>query len=236
MNGANKNKPFMLIVDSNVDDRFQTGMLLQQFGYNIFSTASAEKALAIISVTPPIAVFADAGDINRAILTGVKKKPEISDIPLILLSTTPNAILEGRVRRGEFAGFLIKPVDAEKLYLTVELAVLKGPRRKIRIATSLKANVSGELGIAEGLVTVISENGMFFRILDPYAIQSRLTVNLEIKGRPITLEAEVVYSCNFDEGPFKEPGMGMKFVKIKPEDQAIIKAFILEEIGKNVAR
>lgn len=236
MNGANKNKPFMLIVDSNVDDRFQTGMLLQQFGYNIFSTASAERALAIISVTPPIAVFADAGDINRAILTGVKKKPEISDIPLILLSTTPNAILEGRVRRGEFAGFLIKPVDAEKLYLTVELAVLKGPRRKIRIATSLKANVSGELGIAEGLVTVISENGMFFRILDPYAIQSRLTVNLEIKGRLITLEAEVVYSCNFDEGPFKEPGMGMKFVKIKPEDQAIIKAFILEEIGKNVAR
>ena len=90
--------------------------------------------------------------------------------------------------------------------------------------------------MAEGLVTIISKSGMFFRILDPYAIQSRMTVNLEIEGRPITLQAEVVYSCNFDEGPFKEPGMGMKFVKVRPEDQTIIKTFILEELAINVAR
>jgi CheY-like chemotaxis protein len=236
VNNTNKNRPFMLIADNNVDDRFQTGMLLQQFGYNIFTTTSAGKALAVMSVTPPLAVFADAGEISRAILTEFKNKPENYDIPLILLSTTPNAILEGRTQRGEFAGFLRKPIDAEKLYLIVESAVLKGPRRKIRIATSLRATVSGELGLAEGLVTVLSENGMFFRSLDPYAIQSHLTVNLEIKGRPIALEAEVVYSCNFDEGPFKDPGMGMKFVEIKPEAQAIIKAFILDEIEKNVAR
>ena len=236
MSGADKNKPFMLIVDSNIDDRFQTATLLQQFGYSIFATSSAEKALAIIEATPPLAVFADAVEISRAILAGTKKKTEMSDIPLILMSTAPNSALEGRARRGEFAGFLRKPIDAEKLYLTIESTIIKGPRRKIRIATSVRANVSGELGMAEGLVTVLSENGMFFRILDPYAIHSRLTINVEVKGRPMTLEAEVVYSCNFDEGPFKEPGMGLKFVKIKQEDQASIKAFILEEIAKNIIR
>jgi hypothetical protein len=30
--------------------------------------------------------------------------------------------------------------------------------------------------------------------------------------------------------------MGLKFVRIRPEDQAIIKAFVLEEIEKNIAR
>ena len=44
--------------------------------------------------------------------------------------------------------------------------------------------------------------------IDPYPIHARLTVNLETKGNSITLEAEVVYNCTFDEGPFKEPGMG----------------------------
>ncbi len=96
-----------------------------------------------------------------------------------------------------------------------------------------QANLSGELSSAEGLVTVLSESGMLFRTIDPYPIHARLTVNLETKGNSITLEAEVVYNCTFDEGPFKEPGMGMKFVKIRPEDQTIIKALIPEKIKKN---
>jgi hypothetical protein len=33
-----------------------------------------------------------------------------------------------------------------------------------------------------------------------------------------------------ETSPFKEPGMGMKFVKISPEDQAFIKSYILEQI------
>jgi len=236
MNNTNRSKPFMLIVDRNVDDRFQIGMILQQFGYNIFTTTGADKALAIMSVTPPVAVFADSGETGKVILTEIKKKPQFSGIPLILLSSTPNTMLEEWARRGECAGFLRKPVDAEKLYMIVESAILKGPRRKIRITTSLRAKLIGEIGSEEGLVTVLSETGMFFRTLDPRSLHNRLTVNFEIKGKPVMVETEVVYSCLFDEGPFKEPGMGLKFVRIRHEDQAIIKAFVLEEIEKNITR
>jgi CheY-like chemotaxis protein len=236
MNAEDKNRRFMLVVDNNADDRFQTGMFLQQFGYNIFTTTSAEKALAIMSVTPPIAVFADAGKTGIAILTGIKKNPLLSDIPLIILSTTPHEMLEGRSRRGELAGFLRKPVDMEKRILAVESVPAKGPRRKIRITTALRAELTGELGSGEGLVTVMSETGIFFRTLDPHPPHTRLTINFEIKGKPITLETEVVDNGTFDEGPFKEPGRGMKFVKISPENQAIIKVFVLAEVGKNVVR
>jgi len=146
------------------------------------------------------------------------------------LSTSPDATLEGRARRGEFAGFLRKPVDVEKLFMIVESTIVKGPRRNIRIATALRADLSGEYVSAEGVVTNLSETGIFVRTLDPNPVHNRLTVNFELKGKPISLEAEVVYNCTFDEGPFREPGMGMKFVKISPEDQAAIKAFIREEI------
>lgn len=237
MNGADKNERFMLIVDHNVDDCFHTAMLVKHLGYNIFTAIGAQKALEIMCVSPPLAVFAETGDTATALHSGIKKNPQFSDIPLVLLSTAPNAILEGRAHRGEFAGFLRKPVDAEKLFLIVESIVIKGPRRKnIRITSALRADLSGEHGSAEGVVTSLSESGIFFRTLDPYPAPSRLMVNIAIKGKPITLEAEVVYTCTFDEGPFKEPGMGMKFVKIRPEDQTTIKAFILEEIDIKVAR
>ncbi len=47
----------------------------------------------------------------------------------------------------------------------------------------------------------------------------------------ISLEAVVLYSCSSGEGPFREQGMGMKFVKISPQDRALIKAYILEEVS-----
>ena len=226
----------MLIADNNIDDRFQTGMLLQQFGYNIFTTNSAQEALEIMKATPPVVVFADASTIGTAIAEGIKKNPQFFDIPLIILSTTSNGMWEGRARRGELAGFLRKPINIEKLMSAVEAVLSKGQRRKIRIPTALLAKLTGELGSGEGLVTVLSEAGMFFRTLDPYPMHTRMKVYFEIKGKPITLETEVVYNCTFNEGPFKEPGMGMKFVKVSPEDLAIIKAFVLEEVGKNIVR
>lgn len=57
-----------------------------------------------------------------------------------------------------------------------------------------------------------------------------------VRASPIALEAEVVYDCTFDEGPFREPGMGMKFVEIKPEDQTFIKEFIRVDIAAKTAR
>jgi CheY-like chemotaxis protein len=236
MKDLDRNKRFMLIVDNHVDDRSQTGMLLERFGYNIFSSSSAEKALAIMRVTPPIAVFADAGEMGIAILDAIKKNLQFSEIPLLLLSTTPNVILEEQARQGEFAAFLRKPLDINTFILAVESVLLKEPRRKIRIATTLRATLIGELSSAEGLVTVLSERGMFLRTIDCHPLHTCLTVNFEISGNSITVEAEVVYSRPFDEGPFKEPGMGMKFVKITPTAQANIKAFILDEVKKNVAR
>jgi hypothetical protein len=76
---------------------------------------------------------------------------------------------------------------------------------------------------------------MFLRTLDALPARTRVKARFEIEGRPVIAEAEVVYQCNLDEGPYKEPGMGVKFLKVGPEEQAVIKAFVMEEIDKKAA-
>jgi hypothetical protein len=59
-------------------------------------------------------------------------------------------------------------------------------------------------------------------------------VTFEIKGRLIKLDAIVIYTTNFDEGPFKEPGMGMKFVKISQDDKNWIATSIIEQFEEGI--
>jgi hypothetical protein len=82
--------------------------------------------------------------------------------------------------------------------------------------------------------SVLSEHGMYVRTLQPYPANTRLSVQIVIKGRPVPVEAEVLYCHKFGEGPFKEPGMGLKFVRVAPQDQQIIREFIREEIIKGM--
>ena len=83
---------------------------------------------------------------------------------------------------------------------------------------------------------VISENGMFLRTTATHPVNTRLPVSLMIKDRRVNLEAAVLYSYGFGDYPFKEPGMGMNFVTISPEDRALIKSFIQEQIEKDIEK
>ena len=48
------------------------------------------------------------------------------------------------------------------------------------------------------------------------------------------VEGMVLYSFKQGEGPLRTPGMGVKFVRIKDEDQALIRNFIKREITKGL--
>ena len=236
INPEEKNKRFVLLVDSNVDDRFSTSMLLQRFGCNIFTAHSAAEAIEFMCVAPPAAVVSEAGQTGSELLSRIKKEPRFSDVPLILLSSSPDRAMEERARRGEFVAILRKPIDIEAFYRVVEEVIHRGPRRNIRVATYLMASLEDELARDDGYITVLSEYGMFFRTLEPRPVNTRVAVTFDIKGRAIRLEAVVLYVTSFNEGPFKEPGMGMKFTKVSPEDRTLIKAFILEQVEEGIGR
>jgi len=217
-------KRYILVVNENIDDRFHTSMLLQEFGYNVCTAHSASSAMEFVYVAPPDGIVTEAGLTGTSLLSRMKRESRFSDIPVILLSSSQNRGCEGHVRDGEYAAWLKMPVRGEDLHRVIKSAIEKSPGRK-KIVTALRAKLQDRI---EGIVTVLSEQGMFFRTLDPWPVDTRLPVRLEIKGKVVKLEAVIKYITSFNDGPFKEPGMGMKFVKIIPEDKALIKDFIIE--------
>ncbi len=239
MNGVNaseKNKGYILVVDANVNDRFYTCMLLQRFGYNVFTAHTVEEAIEFMTVEPPSAILADSDLSGSALYSWLTKDPRFFDIPLILLSWWPNPALEERARIDGFAAYLRKPNNVGEFYQIVQIAIEKGPRRNLRITTFLPARIEDGLDRCEGYVTVLSEYGMFFLTLDPRPIHAQIPLSFTIKGRPIQLEAVVLYAISFAEGPFKEPGMGLKFVKISRADRDLIANYMLELCEQGIAK
>ncbi|MCK9420801.1 MAG: PilZ domain-containing protein [Nitrospirae bacterium] len=222
---TDKNNLYVLVVDFNVDDRFFTCMLLQRYGYNICTAGSGSEAISFMHVAPPAIIVAESS-IGIGLASRLKKDVRFSNIPIIVLAKASDLDLDLRVRRGEFTACLNKPLDAETFYQAVQTALGKTPRKKIRIEASLLARLDG---VEEGIVSILSEYGMFFPTEEPRQLNTVVMVELELGDKTVKLEAVVLYSFELETSPFKEAGMGMKFVKITPEDQALIRSYVLEQ-------
>ncbi len=225
---------YILVVDTDLNERFTMSMLLQRFGYTVCTANSAREAIEFLCVAPAVAVFCEAGEAGSDLMAQLSADTRFRDVPLVLVAELPDRGLGERVRRGELAGLLRKPLDPEEVFAIIQKVIEKGTRRNIRIATALPAVLVDRAGGTEGYVTVLSQYGLFFRSLDPWPVNARVAVDFVLWNRTVRLEATVLYIVTFEEGPFLEPGMGMKFVKIGPEDSALIRAFILEHVEEGI--
>lgn len=230
---------FLLVVDSNVNDLFYLSMLLQRFEYNISTAANGAEALKMTEIAAPSLVIVSSvlSDMpGLELIRGMRQEPRMAVVPVLVKTADRTLETERLYRQAGVAACLYDPVNAEELYRTVQSAIEPTPRQNIRIHTMLSVIVDGKpLDCVEGeCASVLSEHGMYVRTLRPYASKTRLPVQIVIKGRSIPVEAEVLYCHKFGEGPFKEPGMGLKFVRVAPQDQELIRQFIREELVKGI--
>jgi CheY-like chemotaxis protein len=221
---------YILVVDPDPSERFTMSMLLQRFGYTVASAGSVREGIEYLCVAPAVAIFAEAGEIGLSLQERLAADGRFRDVPLVIASQERDIGLEARLRNGEIAGVLRMPLSAEEVFQVIQQVIEKGLRRNIRIATALPAVLRDADGSLEGYATVLSQFGMFFRTLTPRPAGALARVELSIWERAIGLEAEVLYGVTFEEGPFSEPGMGMKFRSIEPEDSALVRAYILEHV------
>jgi CheY-like chemotaxis protein len=226
VNTADKNNMYILVVDFNVDDRFFTSMLLQRYGYNICTAGSGSEAISFMHVAPPSVIVSESS-IGIGLASRLKKDFRFSNIPIIILAKASDLELDLRLRRGDFAACVYKPLDAEKFYQAIQAALGMTMRKNMRIKTSLLARLDG---VEEGIVSVLSEFGMFFPTEEPRQLNSVVQADLEIGDKTVKLEAIVLYSFELETSPFKEAGMGLKFMKISPDDHAFIRSYLLEQI------
>lgn len=227
---------YLLVVDRDGNERFTMSLLLQRFGYTVASTSSASEAIDFLCVAPADAVFVEAGKTGEELADRLQKDTRFKGVPLVMVTESPDRSLEARLRKDELAGLLRKPLDPNEVFMVIQKVIVKGTRRNIRIPTALPAVLRAHAGATDGYVTVLSQFGMFFRSLKPLPVKTRATVELPLWSSTVSIEAEVLYIVTFDEGPFCEPGMGMKFVKIEAEDSVLIKHYIYEQLGIEMAR
>ncbi len=226
---------YILVIDTDVNERFTVSMLLQRFGYTVCQAGNVGEGIEFLCVAPAVAVFADAKAIGSDLLARLAGDARFKNVPVVLAAELPDQSLEGRVRSGEIAGLIRKPLDIDNVYQVIQQVIEKGSRTNIRIAATLPARLHDDFGTTEGHVTVLSQYGMFFRTLNPLQTGKRITADLFLWDRVVNLEAQVLYVVAFEEGPFLEPGMGMKFVRINPEDNDLIRAFIHDQLWEGLA-
>ena len=222
---------YILVVDADWNDRFTLSMLLQRFGYTVASTSSADEGIEFLCVAPALAIFAEAGVVGADLSQRLKADARFRDVPLVMVATQEDCGLTRSLKQGELSGLLRTPVSPHEVFHVIQKVVENGSREHIRIPTALPAAVHDEYGVTDGFVTVMSQYGLFFRTLEPRPMKALIDVRISFGDRNVDLRAVVLYLVTFEQGPFREPGMGMKFVDVRPEDSALIRFFINEQLG-----
>ena len=234
-----KLRRFIMLFDSRTDDRFSLQPILHQFGYNVCTAGTAQEVMDYVHVVVPTLIIIDTAQPSEDVtdlIDRMKQVPGCAEVPVILVSSQAAKKADEKALGNKLSAFIRKPVQTEELYRAVQRAMERTPRQNIRIATCLKA-AQGDEGELEGFATELSEHGMFFRTIAPQPVNSRVPVRFWTEDREIRLEAQVIHRSLFDQGSFRGPGMGMRFVSIKPDDQTYIREFILKQLreGTQVA-
>ena len=236
---SERNSRYLLIVDSDANELYYTAMLLQRFEYNICTAGTADEAIEMVSVALPTLIICELSLTGRnglELFQQLKENPRSALIPVVIKALDPSPELERRCLQAG-AALIKRPVQAEDLYRIVQSTIENTPRKNIRIYTRLPVMVNNkplDCGGEGDCATVLSHHGMYVRTLRPSPVGSKISLQIVVKDRTIALEALVLYCHRFGEGPFKEPGMGLKFISIAPKDQDFIRLFIREEVTKGI--
>lgn len=229
---------YLLVVNGRLDDLNYTAMILQRFSYPVFTAQNGQQALDMISLVMPALmitdlVLPDMGGLD--LLRKVGEKARFLQVILLLPST--DAKVEDRfVEIGGAIPCLTKPVLAEDLYRTIQAVIETTPRSNIRIPTALPVTVNRvPLNDSRGeYVTNLSEQGLFVRMLKPPRRNEQVSLKLSVGSRSIDADAAVLYSHRSGDGPLREPGMSLRFVRIAPDDQEFLRVFIHREVMRGI--
>src|SRR5512143_1048262 len=233
----------ILLVDSSASIIFYLAMLLRRLEYKVVTARSGEDALRLMEEKIPSIVLTEIELPQMSglqFLKHIKETARIRAVPVVVLTEETDPGTKATCTNMGCAAYLHKPVEPDVLYRTLQSVSESIPRANIRLQTSLKV-VIGDDSAAGGakraeIATAISEGGLFVRTLYPQPANTLTPLGIFIGDREIKATAVVLYSYALGEGPYKEPGMGMKFIEISDGDRAMIRKFIKEQLTADLAR
>jgi CheY-like chemotaxis protein len=236
-----RQKRLLVIVDGQAVHLFYTSILLQRLGYHVHAAKTAEDALEIMNVAKPALVLTEislAGIDGVELLKKIKRNPQTYKVPVIILTSSKDQAIKSACLEEGCTAYIQKPVDPDVLYAAIQKATETTPRQFIRLQTRLNVMVGDEKtaanSVIEDYITALSEQGMFVSTSKPKPIGIQIPITIFFEDSIIKVEGVVLYSFKREDGPLKTPGMGIKIVRIKPDDQRMIRTIITKEITKGL--
>ncbi len=240
---GDRQKRLLVVVDGQAAHLYYTSLLLQRLEYDIHTTKTAEDTLEIVSVASPrpalVLTETSLGETDGVeLIRKIKRNPKTYPIPVMVLTSSKDPAVKEACQREGCAAYLQKPLDPDVLYAAIQKATESTPRKYIRLNTCLNVIVGDEKTAAASVIgdyiTALSENGMFVSTTNPKPTGLQFPITIFLEDSKIRVEGVVLYSFKRGEGPLRTPGMGIKFMQIKREDQDLIKVFIRKEITKGL--
>jgi CheY-like chemotaxis protein len=238
-----RKKPLLILVDSDVTQLYYTGILLQRLDYTIYTTKTAEEAIEIMNITIPAVVVTEAslpGMSGLEFLKQVKRNPATSSIPVLVLTASAGPLIRENFFQEGCADILVKPIDPDALYAAIQKATEVTPRTYIRLKICLDVLVGDDTagaGARPGdCITALSENGMYVSTPNPSKTGTKLPFVIFLGKVRINVQGIVLYSFERGKGPLRTSGMGIKFLRISPDDQVMIRTFIKKALTEDLSR
>lgn len=232
-----KSKRILLIVDGDTSYLYYTGMLLQRLDYSVYTAKTAEETFEIMRFSPPLLVLTeiDLPQMNGIdFLRKIKQEPTTKHVPVLVYTASTDQALKYRCIEAGCAGFLRKPFDPDELYAAVQKATEAKPRSYARLHVCMKVEIGGAPIPNDCCITAISENGMYVSTAQPLPVGKSVPIQLTLRETTIKAKGKVLYSFGPGKGPLGVTGMGIKFTEIKPEDKALLTAFIKKELTQDL--
>jgi CheY-like chemotaxis protein len=237
----------IIVVDGNTVSRFTTSIILQRLDYDVFSVKSAEEAIAVIAIAPPRLVLAEIAlpEMNGIdLVKKLRQEKPTKDIPIIIYTKMQDAAYRNACEQAGCSRYLLYPAEPNKLYEAIQEVTEATPRHFVRLHAFLEVAVGAESipghVVTRERISALSINGMYVNMLKPLPYGTVMPFSIFLRGaneRSIDVDGKVLYSSSYDSttSNVKQPGMGIKFARITPQDQELIASYIQEKLMAGIA-
>jgi CheY-like chemotaxis protein len=235
-----RRKYSLLIVDSDALSLLHISMLLKRFDFQTETVKTAQEAFErATTATPALIITAlELKDMHGLYLVKLlKKNPKTTNVPFIALRNPGDSLGEKYCFSAGAIDCLVKPVSAELLYRALQGGLEDRPRATMRFRTIQPVWVDTVPfdGGGEDIHTLdISEGGLFLRTAKPAPANTRLSFRINLDGTIIKAEAKVIYTCPPCKGPYHEPGTGLQFTNLSPNNLEILQTFMRNEVIRGI--
>jgi len=237
--GTEQRKHTLLILDREPQELIRMSKLFERIGYQtVTARMGCEAFKTVKKIIPNLILTAmDLEDMSGiAFISQLGQNRKTEHIPIVVLKGPQDLAREQDYLDAGAAVCLCKSASIETMYQTVQTLQKKELREKIRIQTHHPVKIeTAPFCDHYGMHTLtLSERGMFLSSRVHAPENTRLALRINLKGFIIAAEARVLYNGRSRRSSHQEPGLGLEFITIGPQDRECIRTFINNEIMKDI--